>query len=196
MSATLYVDGGSRGSARSRVRQAFQTFFRKAGLEGALPRVMPCGNRNDAFDKFTTALGSGDSAALLLVDAEGPVTAEQPWSHLRQTDGWSRPAGSSGDDCHLMVQVMESWFLADRDVLVEYYGQGLRQNNLPGNPREIEIVPKDDVLNGLRSASRNTTKGAYDKGDHSLEILEMIDPGKVAEASPYAKRLLDSLRES
>lgn len=196
VSVTLYVEGAGRGPARSQARQAFRTFFQKAELGGALPRVTLCGNRNDAFDKFSTALESGDTAAMLLVDAEGRVTATEPWEHLRQTDTWNRPQGSTGNDCHLMVQVIESWFLADREVLAKYYGQGFQQNSLPGSPRAIEDIPKDDVLSGLHSASRNTTKGAYNKGDHSFNILEMIDPSKVAEASPYARRLLDSLRES
>ena len=94
-----------------------------------------------------------------------------------------------------MVQVMESWFFADRDAVADFYGQGFQSGSLPRNPA-IEEISKDDVSKGLNNATRRTTKGAYHKGKHSFELIGVIDPHKVAEASPYAKRLLDSLRES
>ena len=196
MSATIFVEGGSnRSRANSAARQAFQRFFQKAGLEGRLPRVTLCGSRRSAFDDFSNAVARGVNDAKLLVDAEGPVTADDPWQHLRRRDNWQRPSGSSGEDCHLMVQVMESWFLADRDAVADFYGQRFQSGSLPRNPA-IEEIPKDDVSKGLNNATRRTTKGEYHKGRHSFELIGMIDPSKVAEASPYAKRLLDSLRES
>jgi hypothetical protein len=39
------------------------------------------------------------------------------------------------------------------------------------------------------------TKGRYDKGSHSFELLALVDPKKVAGASPHAKRLFDTLRK-
>ena len=85
---------------------------------------------------------------MLLVDAEGPVTAYDPWQHLHASDGWARPASATNDQCHLMVQIMESWFLADVDALELFYERGLRRQSLPANPN-IEQIPKQDVLNGL-----------------------------------------------
>ena len=93
-----------------------------------------------------------------------------------------------------MVQAMESWFLADRSALEEYYGQGFQETALPSNP-QIEQVPKGDVLHGIRRATDSTTKGRYDKGSHSFEILATIDPSKVTSASPLARRLVETLSE-
>ena len=133
---------------------------------------------------------------MLLVDAERRVTHDDPWMHLAQEpDEWSRPAGAKDDTCHLMVQVMESWFLADRDALSTFFGRRFQPNSLPGNPTTEEIS-KDEVLRGLANATRRTTKGAYDKGRHSFELIGAIDPGKVAAASPHARRLLDTLRQA
>ena len=61
--------------------------------------------------------------------------------------------------------------------------------------REVEEVAKGDVLEGLRNATRRCTKGEYGKGRHSFDILEQTDPAKVFDASPHAKRLIDTLRE-
>ena len=133
---------------------------------------------------------------MLLVDSESPVyvpaTAAQPWQHLRARDGWERPPRATDEQCHLMVQVMESWFLADREALGAYYGQGFRAGSLPQNPL-IEDVGKDDVLNGLEQATRDTSKGRYNKGRDSFDLLARLDPAKVTSASPYAKRFIDAL---
>ena len=93
-----------------------------------------------------------------------------------------------------MVQCMEAWFLADKDCLTAFFGQGFNRNLLPAM-REIEEVTKNDVLVGLRNATRQSRKGEYGKGRHSFDILERINPAKVLAVSPHAKCLIDTLRE-
>lgn len=87
-----------------------------------------------------------------------------------------------------MVQLMETWFLADRAALRAYYGSRFRQDRLPGNPR-VEDVSKDDVLRGLRRATEDTRKGVYHKTRHAPEILAHLDPGWVRQAAPACDRL-------
>ncbi len=89
-----------------------------------------------------------------------------------------------------MVQVMESWFLADRRVLADYYGQGFTAGSLPGQPN-IELISKQDVFRALKQASKNTkTKGEYHKTKHGFDLLELIDPNLVRAASGHAERLV------
>ena len=130
---------------------------------------------------------------MLLVDAEGQVTASGPWDHLKSLDGLERPEGATDDQCHLMVQIMESWFLADRRALTSFFRQGIRESALPGQS-QIERIPKDDVLSALSRATRQSQKGRYDKGAHSFDLLGALDPATVASASPHCKRFLDVLR--
>jgi hypothetical protein len=85
---------------------------------------------------------------------------------------------------------MESWFLADRAWLQEYYGQGFRTDALPGRPRAIEGIPKQDIMEGLARA----TNGRYHKTRHGFAILAGLDPAKVIEGSPHARAFLDFLR--
>ena len=131
---------------------------------------------------------------MLLLDAERAVGETGPWQHLKDRDGWDRPDGATDDQCHLMVQAMESWFLADRTALEKYYGQDFQETALPSNP-QIEQVSKNDVLGGFRQATRGTTKGRYDKGRHSFEILAKIDPEKVTDASRHARRFVETLQK-
>ena len=143
-------------------RKGFRTFVEKAGLTGSMPGIVACGSRRNAYEKFETAQAQKDKSALLLVDAEGPVTAKGAWQHLKERDGWDRPQGAKDSHGHLMVQVMESWFLADREALEEFYGQGYRSNALPPE-QNVEQIPKQDVFKGLDQAARNTGKRGYKK---------------------------------
>ena len=192
VSVKIYVEGGGANrKLRNACRRGFTKFIDKAGLAGNTPQIVPSGSRGDAYNNFRRAL-TGEDYAILLVDAEGPVVAQGSWQHLKASDNWDQPAGASNDQCHLMVQAMESWFLADRQALEEYYGSGFQASALPQNP-SVEQISRQDVLNGLTRAARNTQKGPYDKGGHSYEILERLDPEKVRQASPYADRFVRAL---
>ncbi|MEZ4651787.1 MAG: DUF4276 family protein [Candidatus Eisenbacteria bacterium] len=192
----LYVEGGGNSKAMQReCARGFRKFAERAGIAPMLLTIVACGGRHDAYERFSLSHTADVQLALLLVDSEAPVsapaTAAEPWAQLG--DEWSQPTNATDDQCHLMVQVMESWLLADRETLSSYYGRGFLPNRLPGNPR-VEDIPKADVLAGLAGATRNTQKGTYAKGSHAFEILASLDPSTVEGAAPYAKRLLDVLR--
>ncbi len=194
----LYVEGGGDAKRlRSACRRGFRELFRKAGLEGAVPRIIASGSRQSAYEDFCIALKQDpDTFALLLVDSEAPVlTDSSAWTHLQKQSGdhWSQPSGAKAGHCHLMVQCMENWFLADRKMLSSYFGQGFNDNALPRR-KNIEAISKADVLKGLRDASRFTkTKGSYNKGRHSFDILALVDASLVRQASKYADRLFNCL---
>lgn len=196
----LLVEGaGDRADLSAQCRKGFQRLFEKAGLGGALPRVVPCGSRSAAFEKFRiefTQRGK-DDVVMLLVDGEAPVVGDDPWEHVRQREGdrWERPAGATTDHLHLMVQVMESWFLADPDALERHFGNTFRREALPDRT-DIEAVSKREVYRALEAATKATKSGAYGKGTHSFKLLAEIDPAKLQHASPSARRLFDALRQS
>ena len=199
MRVEIYVEGGADSSSLDRrCREGFSRFFKKAGFAGRMPGVRPCGSRRVAYDDFREALreSSSDEFVILLVDSEDPVPHGMlPWEFLRgrRDDGWERPAGASDESAHLMVQCMEAWFLADKDALSGYFGQGFRQNAFPERT-DIEAIPKPDLMEQLKQATRGTeTKGEYRKGEHSFQILGMISPELVRGASPHADRLLRTL---
>ncbi|MCD0244846.1 DUF4276 family protein [Xanthomonas melonis] len=200
----LYVEGGGDTAAlKTACREGFTTFVTKAGLKNR-PRIVACGSRRDAFDSFCTAIANGEDA-MLLVDSEDTVIAQhqqgqpdtwQPWGHLkaRVGDVWDKPAGVADTQCHLMAQVMESWFLSDREALKAFFGQGFKENALPAANNAVESTAKQQIYSALAQATKNCkTKAAYGKGEHSFKLLTTIDPAKVTQASPWAKRFLDEL---
>ena len=193
VSVKLYVEGGGSSKVmKTACRRGFRIFLEKAGLTGRMPSIVACGSRNSANDRFGTAHSRIGGAAILLVDAEEAVSASGPWQHLKSRDDWDRPSGATDEQCHLMVEVMESWFLADKEALQAYFGQGFRKQALPANPG-VEKVSKQDVFRGLNRATQATGKGRYRKGADSFGILASLDPAKVRKGSCYAKRFLKAL---
>lgn len=201
----LYVEGGGDTAAlKTSCRKGFTTFIRKSGIKKR-PRIVACGGRSDTYKSFRRAIANRDEA-ILLVDSEVPVDVcyqqgkpenWQPWRHLKDVpdDGWERPKGTKDTDCHLMVQVMESWLLVDRRALRKYFGQGFKANRLPATERDIESIQKDEIDKSLGEATQSCRpKGQYNKGDHSFDLLASIDPGQIMSASPWAKRFVEELK--
>ncbi|MBL8510993.1 MAG: DUF4276 family protein [Betaproteobacteria bacterium] len=193
----LYVEGGGdQRQLKNRCREGFAKFLEKAGLQGHLPRIIASGSRKNAFDDFCIALKAGESA-LLLVDSEDLVSETSPWEHLlnRPGDKWTMPQGATDDLCHLMIVCMESWLLADRQTLKKYFGSDFKESALPATSRPIESLDKDTVMSALKKATRDCqSKGGYNKGSHSFDLLALLDPNTVAENVPSAKRFIDALK--
>lgn len=196
VSVKLYVEGGGDGRTNHvAFRQGWISFLRKTGLAGRMPQVVPGSGREQTFDKFKTALESRrpDEIVILVVDSEGAVIAgHSAWQHLRDRDNWEQPPDATDDSAYLMVQVMETWFLADRDPLRRFFGPLLNENPFRAWP-VLENISRNDILNALEQATRTCQK-PYRKGRVSFDLLGQIDPQRVAAACPHAKELLDYLR--
>jgi hypothetical protein len=92
-----------------------------------------------------------------------------------------------------MVQAMEAWFHADKEKVQEYFGQGFPTRVAEVNERISRAFRKPIYLTACRWLREIAWKGEYSKGQHSFEILALIDPAKVRAASPHAGRLLNVL---
>lgn len=90
MRVQIYVEGGGdHAPLRRRCREGFREFFRNAGLAEAMPKVVACGSRRNAYGKFCTAVGNASEGdfVVLLVDSEGPVDGVPPWQHCGTGSG-------------------------------------------------------------------------------------------------------------
>ncbi|MHC5728050.1 MAG: DUF4276 family protein, partial [Nostoc sp.] len=59
----------------------------------------------------------------------------------------------------------------------------------------VETIDKDSLERSLKTATRNTTKGEYQKIKHASKLLELLDVDKVRKASPSCDRLFTTLTE-
>ena len=176
------------------MRPGFQEFFGKFGLSDVSLKLIAC--KANAIEDFMIGVRKEpNSVNVLLIDSEGPSTQDL-LGQVRRHAHWDNTLDSQIADkqIHFMVQVMESWFLADRQALGAYYGSGFLNNRLPSNPN-VELVPKDDVLSGLASATEHIAKGKYHKTRHAPDLLARIDANKVRGAAPSCDRLVSTLRE-
>lgn len=196
MSVRVYVEGAGdykHTDNATACRRGFHELVEKLGLPENRLSVIACGSRFQTFNDFRKALRQHpDDFVILLVDSEGPVEVPSAWAHLHARDGWQCPAVAIEDQAHLMVQCMEAWFLADREALIEFYGQGFLAGSLPGQPN-IELIPKRSLLLVLKHASGQTRKGSYHKTRHAFPLLARIHPQKLRIASLHAGRLFDVL---
>lgn len=198
MTVQIFVEGG--GDAKTtltKCRQGFAEYCAKLAPHNRRPSIVACGGRQQAFDRFRTAILNGRIGEhfALLVDSEGPITSRTAAEHLQSRDGWDFDS-LRAPEAFLMAQAMEAWFLADREVLSAFYDGGFLANRLPGSATNIEIIPKDDLEPKLKHASRQTQKGEYHKTKHGFAILALLDPAKVGDASPHANDFNKFLRGS
>ena len=202
MSVRVYVEGAGYSALDAKCREGFQKLLTKAGFRGRLPRVVPCGSRSDAFDKFESALGRQGEYPILLVDSEDVVAdANQPdanpsgaWTHLARRDRWDRPAGVEDDQAQLMVATMETWLIADRQKFIAYF-PGINRNALPADS-DLESRSKEDVEDALEKATQPSSKGRYHKANHSFDLLSEVDPAVLRRRLPHFRRFMETLESS
>jgi Domain of unknown function (DUF4276) len=196
VSVRIFVEGGGDSHREhSEFRKEWTAFFKKAGLQGRMPRVVVGKGRGHTFDLFKTAMErpTPGEIAVMLVDSESSIASDHSvWQHLKDRDNWDVPVGANDGHAFLMVQVMETWFLADMPLLRSHFGDKLRTKHLPSWP-ELEKVGKEEVLNALRQATAGCDK-PYKKGIESFRLLGKLNPNLVESKCPHAKALLDRLR--
>ena len=114
MKIKIYVEGGGEKKdakpLKTKCRKGFKKFLEKAGLDGSMVDIVPCGSRVQAYRNYKIALSqvTPNDLPILLVDSEAPVSQASVWGHLLERDHWPRPVSATDDQVHLMAQCMES----------------------------------------------------------------------------------------
>ena len=173
------------------LRPGFDAFFREVKSRAREKRCLfrPVAAEGTPVQDFIAGLKTNpDAWNVLLMDSEGPL-APNAAADLCAKYGLDQ---SHADSIFWMVETMESWFHADKDALEVFYAQGFQRNALVRNP-EVERIPKKDLLDGLKAATRNTAKGAYHKTGHAPQLLAKIDPVLVRKAAPNCRKLFDAM---
>lgn len=139
----------------------------------------------DFADAVATHAGAWN---ILLKDSEGPAAASAASSLCKQ-QGLDQSHAAS---IFWMVEMMESWFHADKEALAKFYGDGFNRNALKANPK-VEQIPKKDLEDGLRAATTGTQKRAYHKTAHGPALLALINRDRVRQAAPNCDRLFQAV---
>ena len=127
MVAKIFIEGAGPGHlADTQFRKAWSEFFQKAGISKGKFSTVRGQSRKATYDLFSVELRiqKPNVLPLLLVDSEAPLNpAYNLWEHLakREGDKWQKPSGATEQHLFFMVEIMETWFLADRELLKKFF---------------------------------------------------------------------------
>jgi hypothetical protein len=200
-SIAVYIEGGGPTSAtRDPFRRGMSTFLQpivtKARMRAIQWRLIVCGRRQEAYDKFCDALLKEPQVLnVLLVDSEEPVMITvSPWKHLknRAGDNWDKPAKANDEQCQMMVACMEAWFLADPAGLKKHFGGNFDAGKLPP-ANQAETRTKSDIDDALKKATSSTPAREYQKIRDGAKLLEKVDPVEVRKHCKWCDRFFQAL---
>lgn len=191
---TIYLEGGGDSEGlRSRCREGFRKLFQKCGFK-RMPKLVACGGRGNAFDRFSTAHIDGKEDAILLVDSEDTITdIDKTWPHLKLRDNWDKPDGAQDNQVLLMTTCMETWIIADRAALRAFYNSDFNENQLPPLAN-LEGRERHTVQQSLQNATKEC-KNKYEKGARSFEVLAVLTRATLENHLPSFKRARKELAE-
>lgn len=201
----IYIEGEKKNKTSNiSLREGFSTFFNDLRTKARENRikfdVILCGNSAETFKDFLLGIKSHPkSFVAFLIDSDAEVNEEDsPKLFLQKQDkskNWDWKLVKD-EQCHLMVQIMESWFLADVEALKGFYNQQFNQNAIP-KTKDVEKISKDIVESSLNNATKKTQKGIYseNKLKHSSELLSRINVEIVKERAKHCERIFQILEE-
>lgn len=176
------------------LKEGFDVFFRslrdRARERRCSFRTIPA--KGNSVRDFGIAIKNNPQAwNILLKDSEGPYAGGLSVS-LCTKNGWTQSHAAS---IFWMVEMMESWFHADKDALQRFYGSKFRRSALKANPN-VEQISKKDLIDGLKAATKNIKNRRYDdnKTTDGPKLLAAINPEVVQEAAPNCKKLFDAVQ--
>jgi hypothetical protein len=170
MEIRIYFEGNKA------LRSGFEIFFTelKVAAREAHSTIELIAARDGPQDYRKARRSHPQAWNILLQDSEGPLPTQRV------------------NDVFWMVELMEAWFLADGAALAGYYGDGFRLSAI-GDTAEVEVVPKTEVVDRLRRATSNTTKGRYDKVRHAPYLLEKLDRARVQDRAEHCRKLFEAV---
>jgi hypothetical protein len=148
-------------------------------------------SKEETIKDFLRTLCENPGAnVLLLVDSDARDDGKL-LGRLKQKVMWQRHAPKKVplERIHWMVQVMESWFLAEPAALKAYYKRDFKASAVPTRAN-VEEIPQKDVFRILKQA----IKADYDKAAHAPKILELLSPEIVRGRAPNCEQFLTALR--
>ena len=196
MSAYIYVEGGATGANSKylniRCQEAFHKLLDRMGFVGRKPRLVACGGREAVYSRFVIELSASFATYVAMwIDSEEPtVHPEEAWEHLKMTTTvhpWARPPGAQDDQVLFMTTCMETWIVADQDVLGIHYGSKLQSSALPPL-LGLERRGRHEIQDKLQHATRNCSN-AYQKGKRSFEVLAKLTPATLEQHLPSFARI-------
>lgn len=161
MKPTLIIEGAAN-TDRGDLRSGFVVLLRKVINNKPLRFKMGNGKAS-SIDNFHNITPS-----LLLVDLDGAANTKA--QALNVIDRNRRT------EIFFMIIEMESWFLSQPEILDKYYGIDIARK-LPANAHIVVIEPDKEI----QKHTKGTRRGEYHKVQHGAQLLQLLEPNKLAQ---------------
>jgi len=179
------------------LRKGIKEFFGKMTPPEVVIEPIACKNKPVA--RFLESMAEyPDDDCLLLMDGHKVAGTDRYRNEnlialLQEKTNDGRIKEASPSHLHFMVIEMEAWFLADREAMVTFYGDTLRESSLPKS-NSVESLSRDKIWQAIRESTVNSVKGEYHKTRHGGELLGLLDPERVAARAWHCRVLKDALQ--
>ena len=179
----VIFEGGHRG--KDQHKRGLKEFLDKFSPDGHKVKVVMGFGRVQAAGAFLDRVNKG-ADAFLLIDAEGPLTAKSISTVI------GPELANYGERVFFMVQVMESWFVADSNALVGIKNVRLAilTDELKRRGGNIEGIAKSQALHLFSRATDGHVCSTENGKGARLSYLANLDPEKLRKASAEADRLI------
>ncbi len=171
--------------------------MKQYGIETNLFRIVAGGSRTKIYKDFGKIFQ--DSLSIVLIDSEKEISCDEKkckWDFLWKNEKWKKPKGATENSLFFMAACMESWIVADKDALQEFYGKCF-QPKLP-QAKDLSTITKIDIINALEKSTKECGKekqyNTNNKKD-SFKILEKVDVAKITKRNIYAKDFFEFLKQ-
>jgi hypothetical protein len=196
----IYIEGGGDSRAlQEPLKRGFRKLFGKAILNNNDLAIITSGGRGQTYKDFKTAFEQDKhDFVVLLLDSEGAVPQNQrAWAYFtsgtRPNDAtFLRPKNATDDNAHLMVQMMEAWFITDVEAFRTVYRRNLQEGSL-SKTLDVEQISRHLIIPALENATRHTTKGIFKKS-HGADLIAELDIKELRRRSKHADRLFQTLQ--
>jgi hypothetical protein len=192
----IYFEGDKR--LRPGFRRFLSEIYNLAKTDGCLIEPpIAAGGRDSVVKDYMDALRTHPEAwNILILDSDASDNGRL-FDTLSSHSDWHPPgriARPLRESVFWMVQIMESWFLADIPTLKDYFGKGFRESAIRKSA-DVEIIPKREVYRRLDEAAKATKKGAYSRSklENAAELLRRTQPDRVKKLSRNCRRIFDTV---
>ena len=185
----IIFEGGHPGNQHH--KQGLKLLLDRCSASGRKIQVVMGFGRNLAARTFLDRLAEG-ADAFLLIDSEGP------WSPQSVSELAGVDLAPHEDRVFFMVQVMESWFIADSNALkgIKNANLSLLDEELRKQNGKIEAISKARVSDLFTKATSPHVCSTDNGKGLRLSYLANLDPEKLRTASPEADRLIRTAENS
>ena len=184
----LFIEG-SRDETNGDLAEGFKILFEKK-LAGKMPRIVMGNGKNETVDKFlnlqieSKAFSGVKRFVLVDLDKSGETKAIE-------ADRKEYKIHEHKEVSFYMIQEMEAWFISQAENVLDKYYKAEISKKIPKKSASEFSHPDEQIGEWLRPLKKE-----YRKVKDGVELLKLLDLGKLENDFPDVKNLVTELSKA